>query len=470
MKIGGYIGILLLLLFGLNACLNDHTSISDKELSEITITAAHDTLTAYFGDEFVLDHLRVEQSGEELPLTYEWGYGSLNMSGDEIADYPIGDSLRIISRDPQLRYSFRELGTFGLSLKVENGESIRFKYFVLQIDSEFSEGITILSRDEAGKGRLSFMKTLTKEEVNAGLKPSFRTDIMEVINPGIEMVDVTDMAQEKNRLLVSSGSTGRIYNMDARTFDVEGMTSFQGTYPTCSFREFAGISAHNNMYILSDDKRAYVYDCMLNELVLTRYFEDVEVDASCIGNRPVFVNYGSSVLYSPASGGLYESAGKFIPFDIHAICFIGTTLYVVSTMKTAPEQVYLASTTATFPNPTILQFYVSAEAIRIDRESICVGCSELKCIFYTYGNAIYCWKVDQKLPTTPYITVPEGMEITTLSMDPEEKLLYVGLYEKNSAKAFKGSLYIYDAQNRDLISTYPHVADKPLRVVYKKRI
>lgn len=470
MKTGSYIGILLLLFFGLNACLDDHTSVGDKKLSEITITAAYDTLTAYFGDEFVIDHLKVEQSGEELPLTYEWGYGSLNTSGGGIADYPIGDSLRVISHDPQLRHTFRELGKFGLSLKVENGESIRFKYFVLQIDTEFSEGITILSRDGAGKGRLSFMKALTKEEVNAGVESSFRTDILETINPGIEMEDVTDMAQEESRLLVASGSKGRIYNMDARTFDVEGMTSFQGAYPTSSFRKFAGISTHNNMYILSDDKRAYVYDCMLDELVLTSYFEDVEVDASCIGNKPVFVNYGNSVLYSPASGGLYESAGKFIPFDIHAVCFIGTNLYVVSTMKNSPLQVYLASTPITFPNPTVLQFYTSIEAIRIDRESICVGCSESKCIFYTYGNAIYCWKIDQKLPTEPYITVPEGMEITTLSMDPEEKLLYVGLYGKNSANALKGNLYIYDAKDRDLISTYHHVADKPIRVIYKKRV
>ncbi|WP_065220114.1 MULTISPECIES: hypothetical protein [Butyricimonas] len=470
MKTGSYIGILLLLLFGLNACLDDHTSVGDKELSEITITAAHDTLTAYFGEEFVIDHLQVEQSGEELPLTYKWGYGSLNMNGDEIAGYPIRDSLRVISHDPQLRYTFRELGKYGLSLKVENGESIRFKYFVLQIDTEFSEGITILSRDEAGKGRLSFMKTLTKEDLSAGVEPSFRTDIMGVINPGIEMEDVTDMVQVESRLLVASGSTGRIYNMDARTFDVEGMTSFQGTYPTSSFRKFAGISAHNNMYILSDDKRAYVYDCVQDELVLTSYFEDVEVNASCCGNKPVFVNYRNSVLYSPASGGLYESAGKFAPFDIHAVCFIGTNLYVVSTMKNSPLQVYLASTPVTFPNPTVLQFYTSTEAIRIDRESICVGCSESKCIYYTYGNAIYCWKVDQKLPTEPYIVVPEGMEITTLSMNPEEKLLYVGLHEKNSANTLKGSLYVYDAQNRNLVSTYRHVADKPIRVIYKKRV
>ena len=38
------------------------------------------------------------------------------------------------------------------------------------------------------------------------------------------MEDVTDMVQVNNRLLVCSGDAGRIYNMDSRTFDIEGMS------------------------------------------------------------------------------------------------------------------------------------------------------------------------------------------------------------------------------------------------------
>ena len=46
------IGILCFTLFGLGACLDDQSSLGDRELSEITISAPHDTLTAYFGEEF----------------------------------------------------------------------------------------------------------------------------------------------------------------------------------------------------------------------------------------------------------------------------------------------------------------------------------------------------------------------------------------------------------------------------------
>ena len=133
------------------ACLDDSSSLGDRELSEITISAPYDTLTAYFGEEFVVSHLSVEQSGEELPLAYEWSYGTLNTDEDGMASYPIKDSLHIVSHDPELKYAFRELGTFGLRLRVDNGETIQYKYFVIQVDTEFSEGITILSRDEDGK-------------------------------------------------------------------------------------------------------------------------------------------------------------------------------------------------------------------------------------------------------------------------------------------------------------------------------
>ena len=82
------------------ACLDDHTSLGDRELSEITISADRDTLTAYFGEEFVMKSLQVEQSGEELPLTYEWSYGTLNLVNEEMASYPIKDSLHVVSHDP----------------------------------------------------------------------------------------------------------------------------------------------------------------------------------------------------------------------------------------------------------------------------------------------------------------------------------------------------------------------------------
>ena len=469
MKIKYSIGILCFTLFGLGACLDDQSSLGDRELSEITISAPHDTLTAYFGEEFVVSHLSVEQSGEELPLAYEWSYGTLNTDEDGMASYPIKDSLHIVSHDPELKYAFRELGTFGLRLRVDNGETIRYKYFVLQVDTEFSEGITILSRDGDGKGRISFMRTLTKEEINTGKVPVFRTDITELINPGTKMEDVTDMVQVNNRLLVCSGDAGRIYNMDSRTFDIEGMTSFKELYPGCAFVKFAGVSANNNIYLVSRDRRGYVYDYVLDELMLTEYFKDLDVDAAVSVDRPVFVNYETSVFYSPSLGGVTSSLNRYVDFNIWGICAVGSSVYVMATYKVMPSYIYLSQTTFSLGNPTILQFYDSLVSLKVNRNSLFAGSKSYSCLYYTCEDGIYYWDLKKQLSTTPVISIPVGMEITSLSMNPDGTLLYVGLHEKEGTEALKGHLYVYDVKTSTLISQYHNIADKPVAIIYKER-
>lgn len=470
MKIKYSIGILCFTLFGLGACLDDQSSLGNRELSEITISAPHDTLTAYFGEEFVVSHLSVEQSGEELPLAYEWSYGTLNTDEDGMASYPIKDSLHIVSHDPELKYAFRELGTFGLRLRVDNGETIRYKYFVLQVDTEFSEGITILSRDGDGKGRISFMRTLTKEEINTGKVPMFRTDIMELINPGTKMEDVTDMVQVNNRLLVCSGDAGRIYNMDSRTFDIEGMTSFKELYPGCAFVKFAGVSANNNIYLVSRDRRGYVYDYVLDELMLTEYFKDLDVDAAVSVDRPVFVNYETSEFYSLSLGGVNSSLNRYVDFNIWGICAVGSSVYVMATYKVMPSYIYLSQTTFSLGNPTILQFYDSPVSLKVNRNSLFAGSKSYSCLYYTCEDGIYYWDLKKQLSTTPVISIPVGMEITSLSMNPDGTLLYVGLYEKEGTEALKGHLYVYDVKTSVLVNQCHNIADKPIAIVYKERV
>ncbi len=470
MKTKYIIGILCFTLFGAVACLDDSSSLGDRELSEITISAPYDTLTAYFGEEFVVSHLSVEQSGEELPLAYEWSYGTLNADEDGMASYPIKDSLHIVSHDPELKYAFRELGTFGLRLRVDNGETIQYKYFVIQVDTEFSEGITILSRDEDGKGRISFMRTLTKEEINTGKVPVFRTDIMELINPGTKMEDVTDMVQVNNRLLVCSGDAGRIYNMDSRTFDVEGMTSFKELYPGCAFVKFAGVSANNNIYLVSRDRRGYVYDYVLDELMLTEYFKDLDVDAAVSVDRPVFVNYETSEFYSLSLGGVNSSLNRYVDFNIWGICAVGSSVYVMATYKVMPSYIYLSQTTFSLGNPTILQFYDSPVSLKVNRNSLLAGSKSCSCLYYTCEDGIYYWDLKKQLSTTPVISIPVGMEITSLSMNPDGTLLYVGLYEKEGTEALKGHLYVYDVKTSVLVNQCHNIADKPIAIVYKERV
>lgn len=313
------------------------------------------------------------------------------------------------------------------------------------------------------------MRTLTKEEINTGKVPVFRTDIMELINPGTKMEDVTDMVQVNNRLLVCSGDAGRIYNMDFRTFDIEGMTSFKELYPGCAFVKFAGVSANNNIYLVSRDRRGYVYDYVLDELMLTEYFKDLDVDAAVSVDRPVFVNYETSVFYSPSLGGVTSSLNRYVDFDIWGICAVGSSVYVMATYKVMPSYIYLSQTTFSLGNPTILQFYDSPVSLKVNRNSLLAGSKSCSCLYYTCEDGIYYWDLKKQLSTTPVVSIPVGMEITSLSMNPDGTLLYVGLYEKEGTEALKGHLYVYDVKTSILISQYRNIADKPVAIIYKER-
>lgn len=95
----------------------------------------------------------------------------------------------------------------------------------------------------------------------------------------------------------------------------------------------------------------------LDELVLTEYFKNLDVDAAVSVDRPVFVNYETSVFYSPSLGGVNSSLNRYVDFNIWGICPVGSSVYVIATYKVMPSYIYLSQTTFSLGNPTILQFY-----------------------------------------------------------------------------------------------------------------
>lgn len=452
--------------FFLQGCFDDDSETGGNILVPVEIRAERDTINANFGEEVIIDFVQVDQDGASLPLTYEWGWASLAYSNGVLKPYPLKDSLKIVSNDLQLKYAFRKLGTFGLRLKVDNGESIQFKYFILNVNSGLDEGLTLLSRDETGKGRISFLKTPVAGEP----EPEFMTDILDFTNPDLVMQGVTDMIQHKGWLLVSSEQEGRIYNMDSRTFQVQTMTSFTPDFSDFAGRKFTGISAQNYMYLFSADHQAYVYECENNVLLKTEYFEGLHIDQGYLCNKPFFIDYANSELYSPKSAGLNRSNQKFADYDILQLTHVASTVYVIATYKDDPLHVYIASTTASFGTPKKVQDYTADGPLNIDRNSLVVSSKTYKDIYYTFGTSVYRWVTSRKLPADAFISFSSTEQITALDIDEEGKLLYIGVYDPALPSALKGSLYIYDADTGDLLHSYKGIADIPLRVLYKERV
>ena len=88
------------------------------------------------------------------------------------------------------------------------------------MNSQFEEGFTILGRRPDGKGSISFMKTLTPEEEEAGMQPAFVQNAFAYANEGKELyADPVDIDKVGNYLYILHGESQKLVQIDAKTFE-----------------------------------------------------------------------------------------------------------------------------------------------------------------------------------------------------------------------------------------------------------
>lgn len=129
-----------------------------KELAPITINATSDTINVNLGTELVYNGLDIVSSKE---TTFQWAYGQVKTG--TVPEQHQFEKMEVISTSRTINYTFSKVGSFLLRLRVDNGESIEFKYFTLNVNSGYDEGVAILSNDGDGNGSLTFIKTLTAD-------------------------------------------------------------------------------------------------------------------------------------------------------------------------------------------------------------------------------------------------------------------------------------------------------------------
>ena len=156
---------------GMYSCYDDDTTSGRKEVSLLTITAAHDTLTTSFGEELVVNHLKIEQSGEELPLTYEWAYGDLDIS--VIDELP---AQRLPIKNCVVDTSYRPKAYRFITRQVELG---RQAYVICPMveESEQIEAEDVISYTE--KLRSTLPQDITVSYLHGKMKPAKKNEIME---------------------------------------------------------------------------------------------------------------------------------------------------------------------------------------------------------------------------------------------------------------------------------------------------
>ena len=480
------INICFLILLLLTGCYG----VEEQELTplaELTIGNPTDVINADLGIELVFD--AQVSSANDQTVKYEWAYGTPNPSSSAV--YPIKGDLKVISTDPNIRYTFTRVGNYIMRLKIDNGESIVFKFYTLNVNSGLDEGILILNTDDQDHSLLTFIKTRTPEEEEEGAQEIYE-DIVGMINPGIEITKGVDLyIANKNSegnypdLVVSSADDkGSIISMDPRNFELKKVLKVEELYPGVKCLNFAGFSSSaSGRYTMMNgtDGAIYRYDLLTNDVALRTDSRNLGVEKAYYGtfdDDHYHFFYKESVIYAPSYAKIDSTSvangSSLTDYKIVNMVFRrrGSRELWVITRRKSDNNIVLHKMSSTFTQYAKRLDYAETEPMAMDENSEMITTRRSAQMYYNYDNKVYRWDYASRIPTIiskPAITPPAGEEITTLGRSYDENYLYVGTY--NPARSGKkGSLYIYDFATQNLVKSYEGIVDKPVKILYKYRM
>ena len=461
------------------SCIDDESVGVIRELSLIHIEAAQDTFYVDFGLDSKIE-ASITQSGEGN-MTYEWSWGAVNDAGK------IVDSLQVISKDPVLHYAFRKLGQFKVRLRVTNEDGSGFYYFHLFVRTPFQEGLLVLSENENHVGRTSFLRTKGPQDVVTG-EEEFMLNACEEVNPEIVLNHPRDVSWYKQKLLVISDGGKVIHEYDKVTFDYLNSIRVDQEYSEASLRAFVLVenSPVYKSLAWGGDKKIWSIDYELGLVTPnTGSFTEEKYDKVYFqgGRNALFVNFEESYLnhvFSVSFPNQRFSSDEIFKgqYIVNFMADEGNRLHVITTDPENPLSVtitYFDDMTAraglfnykgAFQNPKTSS-YLATQPITLTRETVMLTNNTYYLTFYAEGNKLYEWIYKGfTLPETPLMTL-DG-EITCMQLSSDEKYVYLGIWNPGAEEELKGIIYILEMDTKKIVREYRGVADKPLKIFYKK--
>lgn len=464
-----------------------------KELAPITFNEVSSVVDVDLGQELVFDKLQVTS---EKPVEFQWAYGpkKVNAAKDEWDM----ESIEVISNDPQIRYTFKKLGQFILRLRVDNGESIEYKYFTLNVNSGLDEGLCILNNDAEGNSALTFIKKRTEDEVAANDQEIW-SDVFKTINPDQSITNATDIFMsfhEKNgvfaQILISTNDErGTIYKLEPKTFALMAMNRMQevvGTYcagftghnasgATYNYTLMRGANGHTYRYDLFGDFIGERFDATAAGLVTGQYTMIYSSNNKYPSTNQKSMLYNETTLFQPGSGKVTA-----VTLDGYKVINLASDrdankTYVLMQSDADPESFTIKSTNGSLSKYANVKDF-TAEKLNMDKNSIMVNAKNSADVYYNFENKVWRWGLTTAPSESPVstIVIPEGETITAMGTNfmgdfpdgTDESLLYVATYNESTGK---GSLYVYDILTEALKATYKDVCNgRPVKLLYKYRI
>ncbi len=490
-----FISLCVLVLF--YACIDDDSTLPVKTISEISIKAPSDTINIDFGFELIYDP-EIEQTIEGKELSYEWcyhGYSKTSIGG------MVKDSLKFLSNERILRHSFKKLGEYRLRLKVTNEYGSTFKYFTLFVKAAFDQGIFVLSSDENKKGRVSFMRPLSREEIEAGKEEFFYTSAFASVNPTYPLNDPTDVEKIGSDIFIASRGDNLIYRMNAQTFELYNITDFKTDLPwvkpigICSKDRsitnylvlsenggFASVNYKSDIAFLEEDE-FFEGNPKMDKMYVKVTGSPIPPATSVSKMRSYhfFLNYEKSTLYYFYDLYSYYARSKKFPDEelINVVMDKNTMSCLVSRSKTEPQKITITRGYASNKGPLENSWtytYQADEMVTLTRKSLMQSNDTYNSVFYSNDNKLYRWynwNAEPMLPKTPVVTLGSTCEITCFDFSQDGKELFLGVYD-SGLSGLKGSVYVYDADVLDpvtnelkLLKKYEGIADRPIKVFWK---
>lgn len=481
-----YIGLLIVMM--LNACIDDESTLDINTLSKIVITTESDTITQDFGFELVCKPKEITQTIEGMELSYEWacnGY-SRDQSGSLTKD-----PLKVISHERELKYTFKSLGKYDLRLKVSNAHGSTFKYLTVFVRAAFEEGYFVLSKDQSGKGRVSFMRILSKEEIDTGKEEQFLTTAFSMVNPTYPLNDPVGACMAGLNIYLVSGNDRLLYSIDAQTFDVLGVTDFKTDFPWMKPKAMLRKNDGNGKAMVFSETGGFLWIDYYSAVA----FEDYHVFPDRNHFSRYFMRnekYYDFTFYINDEDGkvafsywapYYDVVWREFPGEelIAVVMDEDRVTWTVTRDVVHPEHLRIASSgfdsseKNPWMNPEVYEYDDPEPTLTRNSQ---VLCNKLYngVLFYNHANKLYRWNtgnVTPELPDKAVITLPADCEITCFSFSPDFRQIYLG-FTKGSLTGLKGCFYIYDADKIDpqtdelqLLKHYDGIADDPVQVFYK---
>lgn len=489
----------------LASCFSDKSTDAVLPLSEITISGID---SIYDIDKNVT--LKIEpvitQTNKDKALSYTW----------EI-------NLDVFSQEKNFVFVGTELGRFNCRLIVENEDGKSFFPFVVNVNSPYEYGLTVLSEDGDGKPMLSFMQEPMKE---GDIAEFTDYDCFAVNNQGMPFASrPTDIVQTSGSIIVScrgndvpgDGDDAVIYFLNDKTFLVENSITSK-EYPTFSPTKLLvpSQSAVGISYpVLSADGKVYympTYDAILqpSTKLLSTYAQSAFVGTTSASYYDILFwdkeRKGLSLIYN--AYGPYYCGSKYLlqptePDFADLNYFKSVKDFVLmSEIRRTPEQskvserevlvlledrdmVTLSVVLPTFfwnsvegkPNEYVI---MDNGGIRtadfwgapVDENTPCVANKTYTSFMYAQKNKVKRWYYTSNIDISDaddllVIDNPNAV-ITAIEISEDHQKTYVAFYDPTK-EGLNGSVWVIDTDKGTVLDQYDNICYKPVKVIYKKR-